>query len=104
MANNPQFEKLFEPGRIGTMEIRNRIVMPAMAGMGPTPEGFVTEKTKGFYEARAKGGVGLIIVGNTPINWALGRSGKCRMLIDDDKFIPGLSEVAQVIHKHGAKA
>ncbi|MDI7259197.1 MAG: FAD-dependent oxidoreductase [Thermodesulfobacteriota bacterium] len=104
MDNKPRFKKLFEPGQIGKMVVRNRIVMPAMAGMGPTLEGFVTEKTKGFYEARAKGGVGLIIIGNTPVNWALGRSGKYRILIEDDRFLPGLSEVAEVIHKHGAKA
>ncbi len=98
-------KKLFEPGRIGGMEIRNRIVMPAMAhATGPDDDGFATELTSDYYEARARGGVGLIIVGSCSVSWPLGISGKPRLTIHDDKFIPGLARVVEAIHQHGAKA
>ncbi len=53
-----RLDKLFEPGRIGKMEVRNRIVMPAMASFTDSYDGFATDVTQGYYEARAKGGVG----------------------------------------------
>jgi 2,4-dienoyl-CoA reductase (NADPH2) len=86
------------------MEVKNRIVMPSMAGMGASEDGFVTALTRDYYEARAKGGVGLVIVGSCTVESPLGKSGRLRLLIDDDKFIPGLSRVAEAIHRYGAKA
>ena len=54
--------KLFEPGKIGKLEVKNRLVM-APLGHGfafGTPDGFMTDRLIAFHEARAKGGVGLI--------------------------------------------
>lgn len=66
-------------------------------------DGYVTESNKNYYEARARGGVALIIVEATyihPQGWAHAN----QLAIGDDKYIPGLSELVQVIRKHGAKA
>ena len=95
--------RLFEPFRIGKMELRNRIVLPPMVSKYATQEGYVTERLKNYYEARARGGVGLIICGATYIH----KQGWCyatQLSIRDDKYIPGLSELTQAIHRHGAKA
>ena len=103
MTTSMRFTKLFEPGRIGQMELRNRIVMSPMISKYGSPEGFVTERVKNYIEARARGGVGLIIVGASYVH----PSGHFRINqlgISDDKFIPALSELARVIHKHGARA
>ena len=99
-----QFEKLFEPGWIGQMKLKNRIVMPPMVTNFTREDRSVSERMKDYYEARAKGGVGLVIVEASSVEHSLGARGHGQMYIDDDKFIPGLSELAQVIHKHGAKA
>lgn len=102
MSSKLRFEKLLEPGQIGTVNLRNRIVMPSMStnyGSG----GYVTERTKDYYEERARGGVGLIIVETNcvqPRGWFTEKF----LRIDDDKFIPGLQELVEVIHKHGARA
>ncbi|MBI2831147.1 MAG: FAD-dependent oxidoreductase [Chloroflexi bacterium] len=104
MGNSPQFQRLFEPGRIGKMETRNRIVMPAMSSILGAKEGFATDLTKDYYEARAKGGVGTIMVGSIAVDYPAGITGKPRLSIDDDKYLPGLAEVVALIHKHGAKA
>ncbi len=54
-----------------------------------------------FYEAMARGGVGLLIVESPTIDYPLGARWRERYRIDDDKYIKGLSELVQVIHKHG---
>ena len=104
LSNRLSFPKLFEPGRIGEMELRNRMVMPAMGTNLATRDGYVTEQMKDYYEERAKGGVGLVIVEVTCVDSPTGKTIPCQLLVDDDKFIPGLSELAEVIHRHGAKA
>jgi 2,4-dienoyl-CoA reductase-like NADH-dependent reductase (Old Yellow Enzyme family)/thioredoxin reductase len=96
--------KLLEPGRIGKLETRNRIVMPAMSSHGADENGGVTDTMIRYYEARAKGGVGLITVGSMCVDYPLGTSGMPRPAIDKDTLIPGLSKLVKVIHSHGAKA
>ena len=94
--------KLWEPFHIGRMELKNRVVMPPMVTRYASEDGFVTERTKDYYEARALGGVGLIIVEATYVHrqgWAF----QNQIGISDDKFIPKLKELTDVVHKHGAK-
>lgn len=85
------------------MRLRNRIFMPPM-GDRYAVDGYVTEQQLSYYEARAKGGVGLIICGFTCVDHVLGVCDPVRTYIDDDKFIPGLKKLAQVIKRHGARA
>ncbi len=95
--------RLWEAFRIGKMELRNRIVMAPMGTKHASKEGYVTDQIKDYFEARARGGVGLIIVEATLVH-PRGRAFENLLEITDDKFIPGLSELVGVIHKHGAKA
>jgi len=103
MDNSLHFEKLFEHIRLGEMEIKNRIVMPAMGTNFATEDGYVTEQLKSYYENRARGGVGLIIVEITCIHSPIGKVIPRQLCIDDDKFVSGLRELSQIIQKHGAK-
>lgn len=90
--------KLFEPIKIGNLELRNRIKMPAMAiAMGE--EGAMSEAAKAFYLERAKGGVAL-----------MGVSCTATRLIQDpmiglyhDRFIPGLKDLTDAVSPYGAK-
>ena len=95
--------KLCEPFVIGTMNLRNRLVMSPMISNYATKDGYVTERMKDYYGARAEGGVALIIVEGSGVH----RSGKGagrQLMMDNDKYISGLRELVGVIHKHGAKA
>ncbi len=103
MSNDFHFSRLFRPGRIGQMELRNRIVMPPMVTNFATKDGYVTEQLKKYYEARAQGGAALIILEAVYFH-PQGRGYINELSITDDKFIPGLSELAQAIQRHGAKA
>ncbi len=95
------YKKLFEPGRIGTLELPNRVIMAAMGTFSHDPEGFIREHTIHYYVERAKGGVGLIIAQSSN---AL-REGQApeRPGTWDDKFIPGLRQVADAVHAAGGK-
>jgi len=95
--------KLFEPIKIGRLKIKNRIVMPAMFSGFGSEDGQVTERMIKYYEERAKGGAGLIIVEDTTIE-RRGRGFPLQPLIDNDRFIPGLSKLARAIQKYGARA
>lgn len=104
MADRQSLIKLFEAGRIGRMDTRNRIVMPAMVTCSCTEDGYVTEQTTDYYKERAKGGVGLIIVESSCVDLPFGRHSPRPLAIDHDKFIPGLKNLSQIIQKYGAKA
>ncbi|MEM1658777.1 MAG: FAD-dependent oxidoreductase [Candidatus Jordarchaeales archaeon] len=94
-------EKLFEPITIKGVTLRNRVVMPAMH-LGYAENGYVTKKLIDFYVERAKNKVGLIIVGGCYINkHAMGAPSMIG--ISDDRFIPGLKELAEAVKAHGAK-
>lgn len=103
MGVNPRFKKLFEPGRIGQMELKNRIVMAATGTSLEREDGFVDDRIKDYYEERAKGGVGLIVMGIGAIDHPRGRVLPGQLGLSDDKFIPGLTEMAEAIHRHGVK-
>ncbi|MFH1486725.1 MAG: NAD(P)/FAD-dependent oxidoreductase [Chloroflexota bacterium] len=97
-----QFPKLFEPGRIGTLQLQNRLIMAAMGTFSATAEGEATQRMLDYYAARARGGVGLIIVQLTSV-MANARGGRYHLAAYDDKFIPRLRKISQVAHEHGAK-
>jgi 2,4-dienoyl-CoA reductase (NADPH2) len=93
--------KLFEPIQVGPMTVDNRVVMTAMH-LNYTPYGEISDQFTNFYRARARGGVGLIIIGGAEIDdEACGID--LFLSIKDDKFIPGLKEFTDRIHEDGAK-
>ena len=97
-----ELQHLFQHGTIGKMEVKNRIVMSPMLTCSHGPAGEILDKTVNYYEERAKGGIGLIICQSSIIM----RESRAvhRASAYDNKFIPGLKRIADVIHKYDAKA
>ena len=91
--------KLLTPIDVGTIRLKNRIVMPAMHLLY-TPEGEVTDQLVAFYAERARGGAGLIIVGGCTIDEYSG--GSNMIGLDHDRFMPGLKRLAKEVHSSGA--
>jgi 2,4-dienoyl-CoA reductase-like NADH-dependent reductase (Old Yellow Enzyme family) len=98
------FRKLFEPIQIGSLTVKNRIAMAPMATAFATQDGVFTEQAMAYYEARAKGGAGLIIVENVGVDFHRNIHASNRPAIDNDLPLPRLAELAKVIKKHGARA
>lgn len=104
MAKRAKFKKLFEPLQIRNVTLKNRIVKPAQSVNYVNPDGSIGERIKGFYKILAKGGVGLITVEQSTVDYPLGDRNQPHIRVDNDKFISGLSELATVIQKHGCPA
>ncbi|MGD9032683.1 MAG: NADH:flavin oxidoreductase, partial [Desulfobacteraceae bacterium] len=94
------FPHLFSPIKINNVELKNRVVLTAMH-LFYTPEGRVTDRLTDFYTVRARGGVGLIIVGGCRID-AYGGAGSM-LRIDDDRFIPGLRTLVDAVKAEGSQ-
>ncbi len=92
---------LAQPGKIGTMELRNRLVMPAMC-TNYTYQGHFTDQAVYYYGSRAKGGAGLIIIEASAIDYPIGRS-VLNCAVSDDKYIPTLKKLVDEIHKYDTK-
>lgn len=97
------YDKLFTPMKIGTCEIKNRIVMsPMLMGFGQI-DGKPTEKMMDYYEERAKGGTGLIITEITRVDDRTGAAAFAQLAMSHDYHIEPMREFAERIHRHGAK-
>lgn len=97
------FDNLLRPGRIGRMELRNRIVMAPMGSNFAESDGTCGERIQAYYEARAAGGAGLLIMGVCAIAYPAGTAEPFQVGVSDDRFVPGLSALAERVHRHGAK-
>jgi 2,4-dienoyl-CoA reductase-like NADH-dependent reductase (Old Yellow Enzyme family)/thioredoxin reductase len=93
--------KLFSPGRIGKLELKNRIIQAPMGTYSYDAEGVPSEQTIRYFVERARGGVALIICHSVRV------SAESRVLglpnLYDDKQIPVMAKIAEAIHAAGAK-
>ena len=99
--------KLFEPIKIGKVEIKNRIAMVPMANLGHvTPEGALTKRAIDYYVERAKGGTGLIITGAVKVENEIEKlkmpSFPC-ITTNPVQFIETASELVEHVHAFGAR-
>ena len=103
VSNLMYFKNIFTEGQIGNLTLKNRIVMPPMGTNLAGSEGEVTDELIAYYEERAKGGTGLIIVEFTCIDYEYGKGFIRQLRLDDDRFIPGINKIANAVQKYGAK-
>lgn len=97
------YSNLLQPGRIGTLELRNRMAVTAMGVNLAEPDGSCGERIRAYHAEQAKGGAGLIILGVSGVGWPLGANQPGQVAISDDRFIDGLSQLADAVHAHGSK-
>jgi 2,4-dienoyl-CoA reductase (NADPH2) len=97
MPAKTKFKKLMEPGDIGKVHIKNRIVrMGALPGQYPSEDGYLQQYYYDFYVALARGGVGLITITANPVGFFYDKVFR----FDDDKYIPKVQEMVKEIHKY----
>jgi 2,4-dienoyl-CoA reductase-like NADH-dependent reductase (Old Yellow Enzyme family)/thioredoxin reductase len=98
----PEFKKLFEPGKMGKIEVKNRIIFAPCGTHYSSLDGLVTDRTLAYYAERARGGVGLLVVEGC--RWRMRASAGGWIMATSDKYIPGLKKLVDTIHEAGAKA
>ncbi len=98
-----KYEKLFTPGKIGNVEIKNRVVMTSMGADVAEMNGKVGQRWMDYYEARSKGEVGLIISGITRVNELSGIGLPMQVSMSKDENIESLRKGVEKIHENGTK-
>lgn len=89
------FPKLFEPYKINSMTLPNRIVLPAMVTRLSGEDGYVNQDITDRYVRFAQGEPGLIVVEAMAVHGA--KSGPL-LRINSDEFMPGLTDLAKRVH------
>ena len=97
------YEKLFEKGRIGNIELKNRLVMTPMGTNLAELDGTVGPAMLAYFEARAKGGCGLIMPEICKVNEKTGVGMFRQIAATSDRHIPSLAKLAATVHKYGSK-
>jgi 2,4-dienoyl-CoA reductase-like NADH-dependent reductase (Old Yellow Enzyme family)/thioredoxin reductase len=95
------YQNLFSPLTVKNMTIKNRTVMMPMGTNYGEQSGEMSFLHMGYYEERAKGGVGLIIVENASVDSPQGSNGTTQLRIDHDNYIPRLFKLCETVHKYG---
>ena len=96
------YKHIFEPLTIRRMTMKNRIMMTPMGTNYGEQSGEMSFLHINYYEQRARGGTGLIMVENANVDYPLGSNGTTQLRIDHDNYLPRLFKLTETVHKHGA--
>ena len=97
------FDSLFQPLEVRRCTIPNRIVMTPMGTNFAESTGEMSFLHMDYYEQRAQGGAGLIIVENACVDFPSGSNGTSQLRLDKDIYIPRMFKLTETIHKHATK-
>ncbi len=96
-----KFERLLAPGRIGSLELRNRILMCPMGDSLCEGDGTVSPNQAAYFEARSRGGAALLLVGSVAVAYPVASFDERQTAASDDRFLPGLVDLTDRVHRHG---
>lgn len=96
------YSKLFTPFKIGSMEVKNRLVFSPMGTNTSHIDGTIANDEIDYFEERAKGGVGLIIMGCQFLSKEIAQ-GSLEGILENTYVIPQLTTACEAVHRYGAK-
>lgn len=99
--SKPNLDILYTPQKLGRLTLKNRFVQSPMHTRFATESGEASEKFISYHQERARGGVSMIIIENTAVDWIVGRAAGNPIRIDDDVYISGLSDLTEAVHSEG---
>ena len=99
-----RWKHLFAPGKIGSLYVKNRIVMAPLGSRLTTENGAVTDDMIEFYSQRARGGAGVIVIEAMAVDYPLGAGKPNHVRFHDDCYVPGHAKLVEKIHECGGKA
>jgi 2,4-dienoyl-CoA reductase-like NADH-dependent reductase (Old Yellow Enzyme family) len=95
---------LLQPLKVRSMTLANRLVMPPMATAKAGTDGKVSQAVLDYYAEKSRGGyIALVIIEHSYVT-PQGKASDNQLSVSDDKMIPGLRKLAEVIHRNGSKA
>ena len=97
------YQSLLSPGHIGSLELRNRIVVTAMGVNFGEEDGDFGDRVIAYHEEQARGGAGLIISGACGVMHPIGQVQPWQVAISEDRHIPSLKRVVDAVHRHDSR-
>ena len=94
---------LMSEGDIAGMRLRNRTILAAMGTEYILEDGSLGDRAMDYYEARAAGGAGMIVLETSSVAWPLGMSMPRMLGLSSDEFLPGLRALAERVHHHDCR-
>lgn len=101
---DPRFPKLFTPGRIGNLWVKNRLIKAPTATRFADSEGYVTQRMISHYRELARGGVGLVIVEFAYVDEKASQAMACQLDASRDEALSSLDWLARTINDNGARS
>ena len=98
-----KYPKLYEPMTIGRLKLKNHIMVPPMLCCLASIDGRVTDKLLNYTSHLAKNGAGLVVFGETNVDFERSFDHVYALNVGDDLAIPGLANLAEEVHRYGAK-
>ncbi|MBN1322205.1 MAG: FAD-dependent oxidoreductase [Thermoleophilia bacterium] len=104
MGSFNSYPNVFSPIQVGPVRLKNRIVFaPIVSAHAQSGTGEVTDGTVAFVAAQARGGVALVTLGSTPVDFERGRDFWTDISAVKDSDVPLLMRVSEAAHRYGAK-
>lgn len=97
-----KFPAMFSPVQIGTVTVPNRFVVPPMGNNFANTDGTLSDRSVAYYEARAKGGFGLITIESTVV-YQEAKGGPRKPCLFSDDTVASFRRAADACHAYGAK-
>ena len=97
-----KFPTMFSPVQIGTVTVPNRFVVPPMGNNLANTDGTLSDRSLSYYQARAKGGFGLITIESTVV-YKEAKGGPRKPCLFSDDTVESFRRVADACHAYGAK-
>ena len=97
------FQHVLSAFKFGNVEVKNRIEFGPASHMLASHDGYVTREMTAYYQNMARGGAGIITIGESPIDLGYAQAHQFQLNLGDDKVINGLSVLAEAVHRYGAK-
>lgn len=97
-----KFPTMFSPVQIGTVTVANRFVVPPMGNNLANTDGTLSDRSLSYYQARAKGGFGLITIESTVV-YREAKGGPRKPCLFSDDTVESFRRVADACHAYGAK-
>lgn len=99
------YPQLFSEGQIASVTLPNRVIMGPTETLYASACGEVTQPIIEYYEQRARGGAGMIVVhsiqGNTAVDPVDPYAGSLRL--DNDAYIPMMRQLTERVHQYGTR-
>jgi len=97
------YSHVFSPFEFGNVTVKNRIATPPMLACMATPDGLVTRDMIEFYQSFARGGAGMVSIGDSAVDFHYARGHFGQLNLGDDQIIGPLSTLVEAVQKYGAK-